>query len=364
VFRSEESRHRPLQQQWSVPGTGGGTFRFDYAYTTAGQRATLRYPGGNVGQQGELVTYGYNAIGQLATLTSDTGTQYISATTYNAQGQVVEQRLDSGANGFTRQSAYNPNTLRLETLKAGTSSPFENLQKLAYTYDLAGNVQTLTEATNSGQTQTFGYDWLDRLTSAATSAAGTGQYNHTYQYNAIGNITSYNGNAYTYGTKPHAVTGAFGNTYTYDANGNQTSRVIGGTSYTQTFDYDNRLTGVAGGSVSATFVYDAEGDRVKGTVGSVTTVYLAGLYEYQAGAVTKYYEGGALRRTGYASQNGVFYLRRQRPPALDQRAGQPERHGQQPQLLLPLRRQSRRRVQRADDQTLHRPVSRAGAAGR
>jgi RHS repeat-associated protein len=300
-------RNRPTQQQTTVPGAGGGVFRFDTTYTTAGQRATLRYPGGNAGQQGEVVTFGYNAVGQLATVISDDGTQYIASTTYNAQGQAIEQRMDSGANGFTRQSAYNANTLRLETLKAGKTAPFENLQKLAYTYDLAGNVQTLTDSANSGQVQSFGYDWLDRLTSAATNAAGVGQYSHTYAYNAIGNITSYNGNAYTYGAKPHAVTTAFGNAYGYDGVGNQTSRTVSGVAHTQSFDYDNRLIAVAGGSVSATFLYDAEGNRVKGTVGGVTTVYLAGIYEWQNGAFTKYYEGGTIRRTGYASSNGVFY---------------------------------------------------------
>ncbi|MBM4460525.1 MAG: hypothetical protein FJ011_22670, partial [Chloroflexi bacterium] len=130
---------------------------------------------------------------------------------------------------------------------------------------------------------------------------------HTYVYNAIGNITSYNGNSYTYGTQPHAVTAAFGASYGYDAVGNQTTRTISGVAYTQSFDYDNRLIAVTGGAVNASFVYDADGNRVKGTVGSVTTVYIAGLYEYQNGAVTKYYEGGAIRRTGYASDNGVFY---------------------------------------------------------
>ncbi len=241
-------------------------------------------------------------------VTGDDGTQYVTGTTYNAQGQVTEQRLDSGANGFTRQSLYNPSTLRLETLKAGTAAPFENLQKLAYAYDLAGNVQTLTDATNGGQAQSFGYDWLDRLTSAATNAAGVGQYSHTYAYNAIGNLTSYNGNGYTYGAQPHAVTGAFGNSYGYDAVGNQTSRTISGVSYTQNFDYDNRLVSVTGSGANASFVYDAECARVKGTVGVVTTVYIAGLYEYQNGAVTKYYEGGAFRRAGYGGDNGVFYV--------------------------------------------------------
>ncbi len=64
---------------------------------------------------------------------------------------------------------------------------------------------------------------------------------------------------------------------------------------------------MAGGSVSATFLYDADGNRVRGAVAGVTTVYIAGIYEYQAGATTKYYEGGALRRTGYSGDNGVFY---------------------------------------------------------
>jgi RHS repeat-associated protein len=81
-----------------------------------------------------------------------------------------------------------------------------------------------------------------------------------------------------------------------------------GASYTQSFDYDNRLIAVTGGAVNASFVYDADGNRVKGTVAGVTTVYIAGLYEYQNSAVTKYYEGGGIRRTGYAADNGIFYV--------------------------------------------------------
>jgi YD repeat-containing protein len=266
-----DALNRPLQQQYTVPGGGGGVFRCDTTYTPLGQRATLRYPGGNAGQPGEIVTFGYNAVGQLTTVTSDDGTPYVASTAYNAQGQVIEQRLDSGPNGFTRQAVYNANTLRLDTLQAGTASPFANLQQWAYTYDLAGNVQTLTDSANSGQVQSFGYDWLDRLTSAATTAIGIGQYSHTYAYNAIGNLTSYNGNAYTYGSQPHAVTAAFGNSYSYDAVGNQTSRIVAGSTYTQTFDYDNRLTAVAGGSVSASFVYDAAGNRAKGTLAGIKT---------------------------------------------------------------------------------------------
>ncbi|MFN8444225.1 MAG: RHS repeat-associated core domain-containing protein [Caldilineaceae bacterium] len=75
------------------------------------------------------------------------------------------------------------------------------------------------------------------------------------------------------------------------------------------YDYENRLRQVKQrATVLATFVYDANGQRVKSTVGAVTTIYIGSVYEYQAGATTHYYEGNALRRTGYASNNGVFYL--------------------------------------------------------
>ena len=55
-------------------------------------------------------------------------------------------------------------------------------------------------------------------------------------------------------------------------------------------------------------MYDADGNRVKGTVDGVVVVYIAGLYEWQAGATTKYYDGGAMRRSGQTSDNGVFYM--------------------------------------------------------
>jgi|GEM_PF-2367990 len=283
-------------------------FCIESAYNAADQKSSLTYPGGAAGQLGEVVSYGYDAVGQLVSVSGLGGVQYMSSATYDAQGRMTQLVNEAGANGLTRQWVYDPATLRLSTIRAGTAGPFDNLQALSYSYDAAGNVTSVTDATNGGQVQSFGYDWLDRLTSATTNGMGVGQYSHTYQYNAIGNITSYAGNAYTYGSQPHAVTAAFGNSYAYDANGNQTSRTIGGVTYTFAYDYENRLTAIAGGSVTASFIYDAEGNRVKGTVNGVTTVYVAGLYEWQNGATTLYYEGGAMRRTGYAGDNGVFYL--------------------------------------------------------
>ena len=110
------------------------------------------------------------------------------------------------------------------------------------------------------------------------------------------------------------MTAAHGNAYSYDANGNQTARTIGGVTYAMTFDAENWLTAVAGGSTSASFIYAADGSRTVGTVDGVTTVYIGGVYEWQAGASTAYYAGPdgpvAFRRNGYATGNGVYYLLR------------------------------------------------------
>ena len=209
--------------------------------------------------------------------------------------------------------------MRLTTLRAGVSSPYTNLQNLSYTYDAVGNVASIVDGVNSSQRQCFGFDALDRLTNdftgnsdcTAYTTGGTGPYNHTYGYDAVGNLTNYAGNTYTYGdsSHKHAVTAAYGNSYGYDGNGNQTSRTIGGVAYIFTFDYENRLTEVKQDTTTlATFLYDADGNRVKGTVSGTTTVYIAGIYERQGAAYTSYYEGGGLRRSGYTTNNGVFYM--------------------------------------------------------
>ncbi|MBI5877543.1 MAG: hypothetical protein HZB53_07830 [Chloroflexi bacterium] len=97
--------------------------------------------------------------------------------------------------------------------------------------------------------------------------------------------------------RSHAVTAAGGNTYTYDLNGNMTLRTEAGTTYTQTWDVDNRLTQVVSSTLATQFAYDADGRRVLQTLPDGTKIaYVGGIEVTITGTqrITKtYYSAGA-----------------------------------------------------------------------
>jgi len=184
---------------------------------------------------------------------------------------------------------------------------------LRYAYDLAGNVVEIEDwIAGSPQTQAFGYDALNRLiTATASGASGEGGYGpEGYHYNEIGNITMKGDLAYGYqdAAHAHAVTHLTylqqnDQRYWYDANGNQVKRIMGGETYTLTYDAENHLTAVvtAGGTLAA-FGYGPGGERITGTVGvptATTTVYVGAHYEVQTVGATEvvreYYYAGAQR---------------------------------------------------------------------
>ena len=98
--------------------------------------------------------------------------------------------------------------------------------------------------------------------------------------------------------RPHAVTSTSnGGNFSYDANGNMTSRRLqsGGTTYSQQWDYENRLKQVTYPGHTTAFTYDGNGALVKRVVDGVTTVYVGSHYEKQGSTVIKYYFFGAQR---------------------------------------------------------------------
>jgi YD repeat-containing protein len=60
---------------------------------------------------------------------------------------------------------------------------------------LQGNVRAITDTTNSGQAQIFGYDARDRLITSTTTTAGSGRYAEGFGYNLMGNPSAGEGQA-------------------------------------------------------------------------------------------------------------------------------------------------------------------------
>lgn len=202
---------------------------------------------------------------------------------------------------------------------AATSSPSGTMQNISYTYDAGSNITQITDYSGTtGKIVSFGYDDLNRLTSASSTAASSTPFKQTYAYDSLGNITGWKNDSsatttYTYaGTlyaNPHAATAIGSTTRGYDENGNATSSGA----FAFTWDYRDRLTQVATGTATTTHGYDHNNQRVwKKTSSSATTTYPNMYYSVTSGASsTAYIYAGdtlvAFVETGTTTAN-TFYV--------------------------------------------------------
>ena len=108
-------------------------------------------------------------------------------------------------NGLKNINTYNTQTGFLSNTQTKNIANQNTLIQLGYSFNDIGNLTQRTDALN-GYAENFGYDALNRLTSAAV----VGKYTVNLTYNAIGNITFKSDvGHYTYGENgagPHAVT--------------------------------------------------------------------------------------------------------------------------------------------------------------
>lgn len=212
---SYDVKGRPTQ---SVVIADGTTYTTTSTYNAQGKIGTVTYP------SGFGLTYTFNARGYLTTVT-DTASSlaYWTATGYDAEGHLTQATF---GNGIQTTKAYNLDTGRIDTIKAG---PSDSVQNLTYTFNTLGNLNQMVDAVTQ-TTDTLAYDGLNRLNAVTTtnpSIALSGS--KSVVYDGIGNITSKSDvGTYTYDpSRVHAVasiapgaTGTVTASYTYDANGN------------------------------------------------------------------------------------------------------------------------------------------------
>ena len=186
-----------------------------FGYDADGNRSSLGYPSGRV------VGYTFDLAGRPITASS-AGASIVNSAAYLPFGPLSSVAYGNGTTRTTLYDArYRPQENKLSTATAVIAD-------YLYQEDAVGNITQIHDATNAAYNRDFGYDDLNRLTTANSGASlwGTG----SYQYDAMGNMTALHIGArslsFSYvGTTPRiqSVSGTNPATVAYDSAGNDLS---------------------------------------------------------------------------------------------------------------------------------------------
>ncbi|MEZ7764242.1 RHS repeat-associated core domain-containing protein [Prevotella nigrescens] len=251
---------------------------------------------------GEVVTYHYNAAGQVESLTSNKqGRQsvIVDRIGYDKEGHTVYTKL---GNGTETTYTYDKQRERLQVmnLTADGQAVMEN----RYQYDAVDNILGITNAANptsltklnkaklgGRSSHTYEYDELNRLIHASGKAKRA-SYDMVMSFGRMSEpltkvqkvdstttAKSYNF-AYKYedNNHPTAPTQIGHDHYTYDANGNPTlvTNDSANTTREMYWDEDNRLMVLSDNGKTSRYTYNAAGERIMKSYGTMEGVYING----------------------------------------------------------------------------------------
>lgn len=301
-----ETHYLGFDSQGRVTGsrqrTDGRDYDFGYTYYLGGDPKTQTYPSGKV------VEFGYDASGDLAQVSKQAGGGsfvYANSFVYAPHGVVEKVRL---GNGKWESTAFN-GSRQITQVGLGHSAADTGLWKINYEYgewegqtlnaqrnngNLARQtitVPTIGTATGFTAVQTYSYDSLDRLKSAAETIGGNLTWKQTFLYDRFGNKNFDTGNttlqssesAVAKITNPEILAsnnkfkedqdGDSQPDYLYDLSGNVTKNAR---EQYFTYDAENRQITATGTGLATNYFYDPNGKRVKShnAVSGQTTVFV------------------------------------------------------------------------------------------
>ena len=272
------------------------TYVYGATYDSWNRVQTMTYP------DGEVVTYHYNAAGQVESMTSNKqGRQsvIVDRIGYDKEGHTVYTKL---GNGTETTYTYDKQRERLQVMNliAGGQTVMEN----RYRYDAVDNILGITNAANptsltklnkaklgGRSSHTYEYDELNRLVHASGKAKSA-SYDMVMSFGRMSEpltkvqkvdstttAKSYNF-AYKYedSNHPTAPTQIGHDHYTYDANGNPTLVTNDSTNTTREmyWDEDNRLMVLSDNGKTSRYTYNAAGERIMKSYGTMEGVYING----------------------------------------------------------------------------------------
>ena len=272
------------------------TYVYGATYDSWNRVQTMTYP------DGEVVTYHYNAAGQVESMTSNKqGRQsvIVDRIGYDKEGHTVYTKL---GNGTETTYTYDRQRERLQVmnLTADGQAVMEN----RYQYDAVDNILGITNAANptsltklnkaklgGRSSHTYEYDELNRLIHASGKAKRA-SYDMVMSFGRMSEpltkvqkvdstttAKSYNF-AYKYedNNHPTAPTQIGHDHYTYDANGNPTlvTNDSANTTREMYWDEDNRLMVLSDNGKTSRYTYNAAGERIMKSYGTMEGVYING----------------------------------------------------------------------------------------
>jgi YD repeat-containing protein len=231
-----------------------------YSYDAAGRLSGLTYP------SGRTVTYSFDTLGRVNQITTAQGSQnqiVVQNVTYHPFGGV---KGFTKGNGQTYARSYDQDG-RIASYTLGAS-------QFAIGYDDASRIAFISDLGAPANSNTYGYDSLDRLTSAILPSTP-----FAYSYDAVGNRLS-------------KTAGSGTESYAYDTASNRLSTLTPSSGSARTFGFDQNGSTINDGLNS--YIYDMRG-RMKQATSAVGTT------DYQVNAL-----GQRIRKTN-STDDHVFH---------------------------------------------------------